>query len=443
MTQDFVNAPDSSPPSYPSSPLAQAEPASPPAPFASSQSPGQTWRLGAIALGGILLIGGIVVWRGGSPGEPAAAPETPALVPAKAVTLAPVQSQAISRRLDTTGTVQAQDLLPIAAQASNLQIQEVRVDEGDAISPGQVLVVLDSTTIQAQIQQGKAQLASAQARVRQQQASLAQAQATLKEAQSNLQRFQALAADGAISAQELETRSTTVLTAQESVRLAQANITSAQAEVQSQQAQLNQLTITLNRTQVKAPTAGIVAERFARVGNLASDRDPLFSVIRDGLLELEISLPETQLPQVKVGARVNIRSDSDPSLQLQGSVASIAPLVDPATRQARIKVNLPPSSKLRPGMFLQAAVVLSNQTGLTVPAAAVLTQPDGSNGVYRWLGSDQVALQVVTVGQVMDSADPTQARMEILQGLNPGDQVVVEGAGYLKDGDRVQITPDP
>ena len=160
MTQDFVNAPDSSPPSYPSSPMAQAASPRPLALFARSQSPGQTWRLGAIALGGILLIGGIVVWRGGSPGEPAAAPETPALAPAKAMTLAPVQSQAISRRLDTTGTVQAQDLLPIAAQASNLHIQEVRVDEGDAISPGQVLGGLDSATMQAQIQQGDARLAS-------------------------------------------------------------------------------------------------------------------------------------------------------------------------------------------------------------------------------------------------------------------------------------------
>lgn len=417
-------------------PIDRPDPA-PVSPFATSPL---KWRLGAIILGGAVLIGAITFGlRQGN--TPTAAPpsENTATAALRAVTLAPVQTEAVTRRVEATGTVRAYDLLPILAQVGNLQIQEVRVDEGDVIQPGQVLVVLDSTVIRAQIQQAEAQGAAAQAGVKQRQAALVQAQATLTEAQSNLTRFEALAESGAISDQELEARRTTVATAQEGVRLAQANIASAQAEVQSQQARISQLQIQLAQTQVTAAAGGIIAERFARVGDLSSNQNPLFSVIREGRLELEIPLPETQLPQIKLGSAVQVRSDSDPNLQLQGTVREIAPLVDPATRQARIKVDLPSGASLRPGMFLRASIVLSSQTGLTVPTGAVITQADGTAGVYRWVAPDQVQFQTVTTGEVLDSADPAKARLEILTGLQAGDQVVLEGAAYVKDGDRVQV----
>ena len=397
------------------------------------------WRLGAIVLGGAVLIGGLTFGLRQST-VPTADPQTPAaLSPSnlRAVTLATVQPQAITRRLDTTGTVRAYDLLPILAQAGNLQIQEVRVDEGAVVQPGQVLAVLDDSVMRAQIQQAESQKVAAQAGVQQRQAALVQAQATLAEAQSNLARFEALGDAGAISAQELESRRTTVATAQEGVRLAQANIVSAQAEVQSQEARISQLRIQLAQTQVLAPSGGMIAERFARIGDLSSGQSPLFSMIRDGRLELEIPLPETQLPQIKAGTAVQVRSDSDPGLQLQGTVREIAPLVNPETRQARIKVDLPASEKLRPGMFLRASIVLASQTGLTVPTGAVMTQADGTSGVFRWVEPDQVRFQAVTLGEVLGNGEG--ARLEIVAGLQAGDRVVLEGAAYVKDGDRVQV----
>ncbi|MGA1600904.1 MAG: efflux RND transporter periplasmic adaptor subunit [Prochlorothrix sp.] len=402
------------------------------------------WRLGAIVLGGAVLIGAISLGLrqensptadSGDTNDPAVT-STPAM---RAVTLATVQSDTITRRLETTGTVRAYDLLPILAQAGNLQIQEVRVDEGDWVTAGQVLVILDGTVLRAQIQQAEAQKAAAQSGVQQRRAALVQAQATLAEAQSNLARFEALGESGAISEQELEARRTTVATAQEGVHLAQANIASAEAEVQSQEARLNQLQIQLAQTHVSAPAAGMIAERFARIGNLSSNQEPLFSVIREGRLELEIPLPETQLSQIQPGIAVQVRSDSDPALQLRGTVREIAPLVDPETRQARVKVDLPASTKLRPGMFLQASIELARQTGLVVPTGAVVTQADGTSGVFRWLEPDQVQFQAVTLGEVLETGDPMTARLEIVAGLEVGDPVVLEGAAYVKDGDRVQV----
>lgn len=440
MTQDFSSPTPSVPSPAAATPTALDRlPASTDPDSLAPTSAPLPWRLGAIVLGGAVLIGGLTFALRQNTAPPADPADPTALSPSslRAVTLATVQPQPITRRLDTTGTVRAYDLLPILAKAGNLQIQEVRVDEGVIVQPGQVLAVLDDSVIRAQIQQAESQKVAAQAGVQQRQAALVQAQATLAEAQSNLARFEALGDAGAISAQELESRRTTVATAQEGVRLAQANIVSAQAEVQSQEARISQLQIQLAQTQVLAPSGGMIAERFARIGDLSSSQSPLFSIIRDGRLELEIPLPETQLPQIKAGTAVQVRSDSDPSLQLQGTVREIAPLVDPETRQARIKVDLPASEKLRPGMFLRASIVLASQTGLTVPTEAVMTQADGTSGVFRWVEPDQVRFQAVTLGEVLENGEG--ARLEIVAGLQAGDRVVLEGAAYVKDGDRVQV----
>lgn len=413
------------------------------------------WRWVALGVGAVVVLGGggwFLIQRPQA-APPAEAVDSSAPAPSQTVTTAIVQTEAITQRIEATGTVQAHDLLPIVPQSPGLQIQAVLVDEGMWVKPGQVLAQLDRSVLQSQIAQAQSQISAAQAVVRQRQAALAQTQATLQEAQANRDRFQTLAQEGAVSQQELDTRLTTFATAQESVRVAEANIASAQADLRSQQARLKQLQTQMAQTQVIAPAGGLVAQRWARVGNLSSNSDPLFSIIRDGRLELEVPLPETQLPQVKVGAGVQVRSDSDPGLQLQGTLREIAPLIDPQTREARLKIDLPSSQKLRPGMFLRATVLGGSRSGFTVPAAAVLPQADGTSLVYR-LGTDnQVQAQPVTVGQILgaplssstgsaNAGNPNQGtRLHIVEGLAAGDRVVVEGAGYLKDGDTVQVVP--
>ena len=360
-------------------------------------------------------------------------------LPAQSVTIVEVKQQPVQQRLAATGTVVAHDMLPILPKVSGLQIEQVLVDEGAMVTAGQVLAVLDSAVLKAELQQAKAQLQSANAVVQQRRAALAQAQANLTEAKTNLARFQALANEGAVSQQDFDSRDTTVKTALESVRVSEADIIGAEAEVQSQQARVQQLETQLQQTFVTAPASGLVAERFARVGNVTSSSDALFSVIRDRRLELQVPLPETQLSQVSIGAPVQVTSDSDPSLKLQGQVREIAPLIDPNTRQARLEIDLPSSDQLRPGMFLRASVILPEAPGLMVPAQAIAPQPNGSSLVYRLVEGDRVAAQSVETGEVLDGADAETSRVEILQGLQVGDRIVVAGAGYLKDGDRVNV----
>lgn len=390
---------------------------------------------------GLALGVGVVGGRLASPPSDASPESTPteATVAAQSVTVAPVEATQVERTLDTTGTIMAYDLLPILPRVTGLQIQQVRVDEGDRVTVGQVMAVLDRSVLDAQLNEARAQLESAQARVRQQEAALAQARARSAEAQTQLQRYAGLSQEGAISQEALDTRSTAAATAQEEVRVAEANVNSARSEVQSQQARIQQIQTQLDQTLVKAPANGLVAERMARVGNVTSSSEALFSIIRDRLLELQVKIPETQLPQVRVGSPVQITSDADPRIQIQGQVRDIAPLVDPETREALIKIDLPTSDLLRPGMFLQAGLVTSVASSLTVAADAVLPQPDGTAWVYRVVEGDRVEAVTVELGELLDSSDPSQSRVEIREGLSAGDQVVVAGAGYLRDGDRINV----
>lgn len=421
---------------------------------------------------------------------------------AQTVTVAPVQLGTVEQTLETTGTVEAYDLLPVLSQATGLQIQQVLVDEGDLVTQGEVMAVLDDSILRSQIQQAQAEVESERSGVRQReaglgqtqanlaqaeaglvearstlvqkQARLAEAKANLAQAQREVERYEQLTDAGAVSRQELETRITAAKTATEAVRVAEADISAAQAQIQSAQARIQsvradvesaqanirtaeamvqsrqaavtQLETQLGQTTVRSPATGIIAERSARVGDVTNGTEKLFSIIADNQLELQAKVPETQLPQVKIAAPVTITSDADPSLKVRGQVREIAPLVDPESRKATVKIDLPslgsmPNSVLRPGTFLRAEMTTNTTQGLKIPAKAVIPQADGSSIVYRLTADDTVEATVVEVGELEGSfnGDLSQATVAVKQGLTVGDRVVVSGAAYLKDGDRVNV----
>lgn len=354
--------------------------------------------------------------------------------PSMSVTVEPVLSTQVARSLNVTGTVAARDLIPVLPQTNGLQIRQILAREGESVREGQAMAILDDAVIRAQIDQARADIESAQAVVGQRQAALAQARASLAEAERNLQRYEQLASNGAISRQELDARATATATAREAVRVAQANISSAEADVRSSRASLQQLQTQLGQTVVRAPASGLVAEAIAKIGDVVSGSQPLFSIIQNNALELEAQVPAVQLAQVQVSAPARVTSDADSRVQLQGRVREIAPLVDTQSRQATVRIDLPTTTLLRPGMFARAAISSATVPGITVPAKAVVPQPDGNGIVFVLQGEDTVQARSVELGEVLNDGN-----VEISSGLNPGDRVVVSGAGYLNDGDRVRI----
>ena len=422
------------------------------------------------------------------------------IAPTMTVTTTPVKSSRILRTLNARGSIAARDLIPVLPQANNLQVKEVRVKQGDLVKQGQVMAVLDDSVLQEQIRQAKADVESQQAEVasrnadlasqqaalesakanvvaneaivKQRLADVAQAKARLADVERNFQRNQKLAGEGAISTRELDTSTTDLATAREAVRLAEANVQtaranvssakasisssraailsaqakvkSAEANVRSSQARVQQLKTQLGQTIVRAPVSGIVAERLARVGDVTGTppqtqvattvggTQKLFSIISDGALELQAEIPDTQLARVKVGNSAKVTTGAS-NVELQGKVRSIEPLVN-NKRAAIIKIDLPPTNELKPGMFARAEINTNSTLGLAVPKKALLYQPDGNAIVFTLSDGEKVRAQKIEVGESMDDGN-----VEVKSGLQAGDRVVVSGAGYLNDGDKVRV----
>jgi RND family efflux transporter MFP subunit len=404
---------------------------------------GQGLILG-LGLGAAFGIGGFYVWSTSKSSVDAKKAQA-ASPPVQTVTVASVQVVPVTHRLKVMGSIAARDLLPVLPQVMGLQIKQVLAEEGQTVQAGQVMAVLDSLVLKAELEQTNADLAAAQAVVRQKQAALAQDRASLGEAESNLRRYQELASQGAISTQNLESYATAATKSREQVHVAQTTILSAQADVQSQSAKVQQLQTQIAQTLVRSPARGVVAEKIARIGDVTSSGQKIFSIIRNGALELQAKVAETQLPVVKLGTPASITSDADARIQVQGKVREIAPLIDPQTRQATVKIDLPTSALLRPGMFLQASITVKVLQGLAVPTKAVLPQADGSSLVYVLGHNQQVRAQPVEVGLTLNQTERPAGipLVEIKKGLRSGEQVVVAGAGYLSDRDRVQVVAAP
>jgi HlyD family secretion protein len=403
--------------------------------------------------------------------------------PSQTVTVGSVDTVSIPRSLNAKGTIAARNLISIVPQRGG-QIKQILVKEGQTVKIGQSLAYVDDAELQIQINQAQAQVQSSQGIVQQRQAALAeakskeagaraseqealanlaQAQARQLQAQQKLKRYGQLAAQGAISQdtfQGYQTDSSAqtelvraaqakISSAKESVKSslaaitsAQASIGSAQADVRNSMAKVDQLRAQVGQTIVRAPAAGVITrpqvegkiQEIAQIGDFSSSAKPLFSIISNNQLELQAEVPASQLPQIDLGAPAQITAEADNRVRIKGQVRNVEQLVNSGSRQAIVKIDFPPTDLLRPGMFAKAAIVTSTAMGTTVPAKAVQFQPDKSAVVFVLAGEDQVRAQKVEVGEPLNDN-----RVEIRTGLKPGDRIVIAGAGYIKDGDRVRI----
>ncbi|MEM9909093.1 MAG: efflux RND transporter periplasmic adaptor subunit, partial [Cyanobacteria bacterium P01_D01_bin.44] len=211
------------------------------------------------------------------------------------------------------------------------------------------------------------------------------------------------------------------------------------ANVASKEVDIVRLQQQLAQTQVRAAADGIITHRQAMVGEIASTGTPLLSLIQEDALALEIKLLQNQLEQVTLGDPVQINSISGETVQLQGTVKTVEPIVDSQSRQAIVKVSLPTAPSLRPGMFLKAQIIIGEHQGVTVPADAIVFQTDGQSVVYTLTPEETVEAMPVKIGARLPAQDTLPARVEVLSGLENVGQIIVEGATYLQDGDPINI----
>ena len=348
-----------------------------------------------------------------------AAPPAPSAAsrPALVVNTVRPQKGEIADTLSANGSVNAWQEASIGAEVSGLRIAEVRVDVGAAVKRGQVLAVFATETVRADLANVEAALAEARA-------GLAESQAAAAEAQANADRAKAVEPSGALSAQQIAQYLTAAQTARARVQSAQARVQSAQAQVQSQQ-------LRLKMTQVMAPDDGIISARLATVGAVVPAGQELFRLVRKGRLEWRAEVTAIELARVRTNQKVKVFPAAGGSIN--GTVRMVGPVVDAQTRNALVYVDLPAGSTARAGMFARGEFQLGSSSALTVPQQAVVVR-DGFAYVYRVTG-DRVSQQKVMLGRRIGD------RIEVREGLADDAVLVAAGAGFLNDGDLVQVVP--
>lgn len=363
----------------------------------------------ALVLAAAIVLALLVFWAQRTE-RPAPAPATPpAAAPRPALTVAVGQPESIKLplTLSANGNIAAWQEAVIGSESNGLRLVEVRAGVGDVVRAGQVLAVFSSESVQTDVAQARA--------------ALLEAQATALDAQANAERARSLQNTGALSAQQIQQYLTAAQT--------------AQARVEASQAVLAAQQLRARQTQVLAPSAGVISARLATVGAVAAPGTELFRLIRDGRLEWRAEVTATELARLKPGTAVRVLAAS--GAELHGRVRMLAPTVDPQTRSALVYVDLPPLQQspgaARPGMFARGEFVLGQSNALTVPQRALVVR-DGFEFVFQLMPGDRVSEVKVQTGRRVGE------RVEIVSGLLPEARVVTQGAGFLNDGDLVQVS---
>jgi RND family efflux transporter MFP subunit len=360
--------------------------------------------LAALAIGaGVVLredIAALLPHRGPTP--PAAAIVEPP--PALTVAVADAALRPLARSILGDGSVVAWQELVIGAEAGGLRVAEVLVEEGDTVRRGQELVRFDESLLRATLGQAEA--------------GVAEVESALRIARQELARAIELVRTASAPRQTVEQR--------------EATAAQAEARLASAVARREEVAVRLAQARVVAPTDGVVSKRTALPGNVTAVGQEMLRLIRDGRVELDARVPELDLAALAPGQPVRVTHGER---VVMAELRAIAPTVSAETRLGIVHVALPPDAGLRPGMFARAEIQAGTAPALVVPQAAVLFR--GGRPAVFVLTGDRVALRPVTTGRRQDGV------VEVTAGVAAGERVVVAGAGFLSDGDRVRVPAEP
>lgn len=357
--------------------------------------------------------------------EPAAQRQT--VLPA--ITVSAVERREMRERVIATGLVSPVEMVQVAPLIEGQPIEALLADVGDTVQEGQVLARLSKTTLELQKSQFAASLASAKATIAQAEAQMLEARTAADEAQRVNERTSRLKTQGSASQAAADTASANAISATARVTVATQSLEAARAQLALVEAQLANIDLQLSRTEVKAPFSGEISARNAVIGSVASAAGaPMFSIIRDGALELKAEIAEIDLLHLKIGQKANLRLVGTSDV-LTGSIRLIEPTIDPVTRLGHARIAIDDPEKVRSGMFVEAEILVAEKTSIAVPVTAVGSAASATTVMKV---ADGVVQRVDVETGIRD-----RGWVEIKSGLGLGDQVVTKAGAFVRDGDRI------
>lgn len=303
------------------------------------------------------------------------------------------------------GSLQAVEQVELRAEVAGL-VREVLFEEGQRVEEGKLLFRLDD----AELQQQRASRAAA----------LDAAGADLANARWQFDRLRALREQGVAAVEEYKN--------------ARDRYRAAEATVKRLKAELDMIGEQIADTRIRAPLTGRLTEHLVDVGDFVDAGDPLASLYAVDPIELAFWLPERCGPHVQVDQPVTATTTAYPERRLDGQLAFVSPVVDPRTRSFQVKARFPnPDGSLKPGVFAAGHVTVDTQDDCPVIPEECLVSLRSGYVVFVVRGG--VARERdVTIGL------RAAGRVEIQEGVEPGEEVVRAGHMQLADGDAVRVT---
>jgi membrane fusion protein (multidrug efflux system) len=347
----------------------------------------------------VLLLAGAVA----SVPSPAAAQRPP-----QAVVLAPVAEERISDRIEALGTLQPNESVVLTANVSE-RIEELLFDEGQTVTAGDLLIVLEQEEERAELDA---------------------AEAILAERRAAFDRTSQLRdRDFAARAQLDERRA--------ALREAVADVEIARARLQDRN--------------VLAPFDGRIGFREVSVGTLVEPGDPIATLSDISSLKLTMTVPSRFLDRLRPGLAVQARSTALPNRTFEGAVEVVDTSIDPVTRTLAIRARIPNRGGiLRPGLLMTAELLSNPRPAITVPEEAlvpldrrnfvfVVPRDDASGGNAAVETTGETTVEATVERRQIRLGTRTAGTVEVVEGLRPGDRVVVHGTMGLQDGAAVRV----
>lgn len=317
------------------------------------------------------------------------------------VRVARAELRPMERTVQVVGTLSAYDEATVAAQVVG-QIEKTSVDVGDRVTVGQELALIDTTAHEAFARQSAA--------------NLAKTVAAATNAARNLKRVQELQNNNIASTSDLDT--------------AVADAGKAQADVKAAEAADAIARLNLERSRVKAPFDGSIAQRIVTVGDYVSVGAPIVRLVKTDPLRLRLDVPERASPVVRVGQSVRVTVEGDTNVYT-GQLARVAPAIREADRMLQVEADVPNHGGLRASLFARAEIVVNErEQGVSVPKNALLV----------FAGLEKVA--TIKDGKAVEKTVTTGRRgpdwVEIVSGLATGETVVLDPTG-IRTGQSVTV----
>jgi len=331
--------------------------------------------------------------------------------PPVAVTVDAVTPADLQESVEVVGTLEAKFSAEVKSEVTGV-VTDVYVTEWVPVKRGARLARLDTRETEAGIETLKA--AEAQAKVGE------------NRARREHERALQLKQYGLITPQALDDAKT-------AVEAAEAAMVAARAQIKTAETRLTKSFIT-------APMDGVVAFRGVSVGDRVENMGgnaPMFRIVDNRALDLTVSVPSSRLASVRVGQPLEFSAETQPGRAFTGKVMFINPAIDPASRSTKVIAEVSnPDGVLRGGAFVKGRIIVGQRTGvLQVRKEALLNWSlDTGKAEVFVVSGDKAQRRAITTGTA------NGASIEVLSGVQPGDQVVTRGGFALRDGDRVVVS---